>query len=76
MMNSPDVPGLAVALAAIACTFERSLHVGAFDRWAHRIGMEDWPILLQLERAGKLSFRDDHIRQRFQLIKPSSDDPS
>jgi len=43
---------------------------------AHRIGMEDWAILLRLERAGKLSFRDDRIRQRFQLIKPSSDDPS
>ncbi len=46
------------------------------DRVAHRIGMEDWPILLRLERAGRLSFRDDHMRQRFQLIKPSSDDPS
>mgnify|MGYP006358550199 CR=1 FL=1 len=46
------------------------------DRVAHRIGMEDWPILLRFQHAGKLSFRDDHIRQRFQLIKPSSDDPS
>jgi hypothetical protein len=45
-------------------------------RQAHRIGMKDWPSLLRLERAGKLTFRDDEIRQRFQLIKPSSDDPS
>jgi hypothetical protein len=31
-------------------------------RQAHRIGMKDWPILLRLERAGKLTFRDDEIR--------------
>jgi hypothetical protein len=42
------------------------------DRGEHRIGMDDWPILLQLERAGKLTFRDDDIRERFQRMKPSS----
>ena len=41
------------------------------DREAHRIGMEDWPILLRLERAGKLTFRDDDVRARFQRMKPS-----
>ena len=41
------------------------------DRVAHRIGMEDWPILLRLERAGKLTFRDDDVRARFQRMKPS-----
>jgi hypothetical protein len=46
------------------------------DREAHRIGLDDWPILLQLERVGKLSFRDDDIRERFQRMKPDSDDPS
>jgi hypothetical protein len=45
------------------------------DREMHRIGMEDWPILLQLERAGKLTFENDDIRKRFQWMKPSSDDP-
>jgi hypothetical protein len=29
------------------------------DREAHRIGLEDWPILLQLERTGKLTHRDE-----------------
>jgi hypothetical protein len=33
--------------------------------------MEDWPILLRLERAGKLTFRDDDMRERFQRMKPS-----
>ena len=42
------------------------------DREMHPIGMEDWPILLQLERAGKLTFRDDDIRERFQRMKPDS----
>ena len=46
------------------------------DREAHPIGMEDWPILWQLERAGKLTFQNDDIRERFQLMKPTSDDPS
>ena len=46
------------------------------DRVAHRIGMEDWPILLRLERAGRLTFENDNIRKRFQWMKPSSDDPS
>ena len=46
------------------------------DRKAHRNGMDDWPILLRLERGGKLTFRDEHIRGRFQWMKPSSDDPS
>ena len=40
------------------------------DREAHRIGMEDWPILLQLERAGRITFQNDHIRARFQRMKP------
>jgi hypothetical protein len=40
------------------------------DREAHRIGMEDWPILLQLERAGKLTFQNDDIRARFRRMKP------
>jgi hypothetical protein len=44
----------------------------ATDREAHRIGIEDWPILLQLERDGKLTFRDNDIRERFQRMKPSS----
>jgi hypothetical protein len=34
--------------------------------------MEDWPILLQLERAGKLTFRDEDIRERFQRMKPDA----
>jgi hypothetical protein len=42
------------------------------DREAHPIGMEDWPILLRLERAGKLTFRDDDIRERFQRMKPNA----
>jgi hypothetical protein len=46
------------------------------DREAHRIGMEDWPALLELERAGKLTFQNEVIRARFQLMKPISDDPS
>jgi hypothetical protein len=46
------------------------------DRGTHRIGMDDWPILLRLECAGKLTFRDDDIRERFQRMKPISDDPS
>jgi hypothetical protein len=46
------------------------------DREAHPIGMEDWPTLLELERAGKLTFQNEVIRARFQLMKPSSDDPS
>jgi hypothetical protein len=46
------------------------------EREAHRIGMKDWPILLELEHAGKLTFRDDAIRERFQRMKPISDDPS
>jgi hypothetical protein len=46
------------------------------DREAHRIGMEDWPILLQLERARKLTFQNADIRERFQWMKPISDDPS
>jgi hypothetical protein len=33
-----------------------------------RIGY--WPILLKLERAGKLTFHDDDIRERFQRMKP------
>ena len=41
------------------------------DREGHRLGMEDWPILLRLEGAGKLTFRDDDIRARFQRMKPS-----
>jgi hypothetical protein len=40
------------------------------DREAHRIGLEDWPILLRLERDGNLTFRDS-IRARFQRMKPS-----
>lgn len=36
-----------------------------------RIGKEDWPILLQLERAGKLTFQNDDIRARFQRMKPA-----
>lgn len=39
------------------------------DRDAHPIGMDDWPILLRLERARKLTFRDDRIRQRFERMK-------
>ena len=46
------------------------------DREAHPIGMEDWPILWQLEHTGKLTFQNDDIRERFQLMKPSSDEPS
>lgn len=46
------------------------------DRDAHPIGMDDWPVLLRLERAGKLTFRDDEIRERYQRMKPISDDPS
>jgi hypothetical protein len=46
------------------------------DREAHRIGLEDWPVLLQLERDGKLTFQSEEIRERFQRMKPISDDPS
>jgi hypothetical protein len=40
-------------------------------RATHRIGMDDWPILLRLERAGKLTFSDDAIRERFRGMKPT-----
>ena len=39
------------------------------DRDAHPIGMDDWPSLLRLERARKLTFRDDRIRARFERMK-------
>jgi hypothetical protein len=42
------------------------------DREAHRIGLDDWPIMLELERAGKLSFRHDEIRERFERMKPDA----
>jgi hypothetical protein len=42
------------------------------DREAHPIGMDDWPILLRLERARKLTFRDDRIRERFHRMKPDA----
>jgi len=29
-----------------------------------------WPVLLELEGAGKLTFRDDAIRERFLRMKP------
>jgi hypothetical protein len=35
------------------------------DRKVHRIGREDWPILLQLVRARKLTFQNNGIRARF-----------
>jgi hypothetical protein len=40
-------------------------------REAHRAELEDRPILLKLERAGKLTFHDDDIRERFQRMKPA-----
>ncbi len=39
------------------------------DREAHPIGIDDWPILLRLERVRKLAFRDDRIRERFERMK-------
>jgi hypothetical protein len=42
------------------------------DREAHPDRHGDWPVLLRLERAGKLSFHDDDIRERFQRMKPDS----
>jgi hypothetical protein len=58
----------------LAGLWERTFANG--DRDAHRIGLDDWPILLKLERAGKLTFRDYNIRERYQRMKPISDDPS
>jgi hypothetical protein len=40
------------------------------DREAPPIGIEDWPILWQLEHTGKLTFQSDDIRDRFQRMKP------
>jgi hypothetical protein len=50
---------------AVDCTYANG------ERDAHQIGLADWPVLARLELAGKLTFKSDDLRRRYQAMKPA-----
>jgi hypothetical protein len=47
----------------------RQLHIPEKDQQMHPLGTEDRMALRRLERAGKLTYADDDVRERYETMK-------